>query len=108
MEKEHVTLVTFLMRKLQKRYRERRVKLHAQWPPMLNQEIVEPRLVLTETESSSIGSTDGPISLEYKALFKNDTHERKVRKVVVLGEAGVGKVLSVRNCFVNGERTLAP
>ena len=90
-EKEHVTPVTSLMRKLQKRYRERRVKLHAQWPPLLNQEIVEPRLVLTETESSSIGSTDGPVSLEYKALFKNDTHERKVRKVVVLGEAGVGK-----------------
>ena len=90
-EKEHRTPVTFLMRKLQKRYRERRVKLHAQWPPLLNQEIVEPRLVLTETESSSIGSTDGPISLEYKALFKNNTHGRKVRKVVVLGEAGVGK-----------------
>ena len=90
-KKEPVTPVTSLMKKLKKRYRERRVKLHSQWPPMLNQKIVEPRLVLTETENSSIESTDGPISLDYKALFKNDTHERKVRKVVVLGEAGVGK-----------------
>ena len=96
-EKEHVTPVTSLMRKLKKRYRERRIQLHAQWPPLLNQEIVEPRLALTElknkteTESSSTGSTDGPIIIHYKALFKNDTHERKVRKVVVLGEAGAGK-----------------
>ena len=94
---EHVTPVTSLMRTLKKRYRERRVQLHAQWPPLLNQEIVEPRLALTElknkteTESSSLGSTDGPILLDYKALFKNDTHERKVLKVVVLGEAGAGK-----------------
>ena len=96
-EKEHVTPVTSLMRKLKKRYQERRVQLHVQWPPLLNQEIIEPRLALTElenrteTESSSMGSTDGLNTLDYKAIFKSDTPERKVRKVAVLGEPGFGK-----------------
>ena len=97
MEKVHSTAVTALSQMLKRKYRERREQLDAQKPLLLNKEILKPRLVLTaeksstETGDTSMRISDGSITVNYNALFRNSDCGKQVRKVVVLGEAGMGK-----------------
>ena len=96
MEKVHLTTVASLSQMLKRKYREKRAQLDAQRPFLLNQEILKPRLVLTaeksttETGDTSVRISDGSITVNYNALFRN-SDGKQVRKVVVLGEAGMGK-----------------
>ena len=96
-EKVHLTTVTALSQMLKRKYRERRVQLDAQKQLMLKKEILEPRLVLTaeksstETDDTSMRISDGFITVNYDALFRNSDCGKQFRKVVVLGEPGMGK-----------------
>lgn len=97
MKEVHLTTVTSLSQMLKRKYKERRVQLDAQKPLMLKKEILEPRLVLTaeksstETDDTSMRISDGSITVNYDALFRNSDCGQQFRKVVVLGEPGMGK-----------------
>jgi len=91
-EKVPVTAINYtnsLSQSLKRLYVERRVQVRAQWPPSLNQEILEPRLV--ESNVATESTSERTKSVDYKSLFKPGIDGKPVRNVLVIGEPGVGK-----------------
>ena len=81
------------------KYQERRINREKQWPPCHSDELV--RLELVEREkgegysaNTQRGREDEGIKrtpLAYGDLFKVESGKRRVRKVLVEGDAGIGK-----------------
>ena len=96
------------------KYQERRINREKQWPPCHSDELV--RLELVEREkgegysaNTRRGREDGGIKrtpLAYGDLFKVESGKRRVRKVLVEGDAGIGKTtlcIAVSEDWANGK-----
>ena len=96
------------------KYQERRINREKQWPPCHSDKLV--RLELVEREkgegysaNTQRGSEDEGIKrtpLAYGDLFKVESGKRRVRKVLVEGDAGIGKTtlcIAVSEDWANGK-----
>ena len=96
------------------KYRERRINREKQWPPCHSDKLV--RLELVEREkgedysaNAQRGREDEGIKrtpLAYGDLFKVENGKRQVRKVLVEGDAGIGKTtlcIAVSEDWANGK-----
>ena len=96
------------------KYKERRINREKQWPPCHSDKLV--RLELVEREkgegysaNSQRGRGDEGIKrtpLAYGDLFKVESGKRRVRKVLVEGDAGIGKTtlcIAVSEDWANGK-----
>ena len=99
---------------IRKKYQERRINCEKQWPPCHSNKLV--RLELVEREkgegysaSAQRGREDKGAKqtpLAYSDLFKVEGGKRPVRKVLVEGDAGIGKTtlcISVSEDWANGK-----
>ena len=80
------------------KYRERLINREKQWPPCHTSKLV--RLVLVEREKAK------RIPLPYGELFRTKSGEKPVRKVLVEGDAGIGKTtlcISASEDWANGK-----
>ena len=96
------------------KYQERRINREKQWPPCHSDKLV--RLELVEREKGEVYSANtqrGKKSkavkrtpLAYGDLFKVESGKRRVRKVLVEGDAGIGKTtlcIAVSEDWANGK-----
>ena len=96
------------------KYQERRINREEQWPPCHSDKLV--RLELVEREkgegysaNTQRGREDEGIKgtpLAYGDLFKVESGKRRVRKVLVEGDAGIGKTtlcIAVSEDWANGK-----
>ena len=96
------------------KYQERRINREQQWPPCHSDKLV--RLELVEREkgegysaNTQRGGEDEGIKrtpLAYGDLFKVESRKRRVRKVLVEGDAGIGKTtlcIAVSEDWANGK-----
>ena len=96
------------------KYQERRINREKQWPPCHSDKLV--RLELVEREkgegysaNTQRGREDEGIKrtpLAYGDLFKVESGKRRVRKVLVEGDAGIGKTtlcIAVSEDWANGK-----
>ena len=96
------------------KYQERRINREKQWPPCHSDKLV--RLELVEREkgegysaNAQRGREDEGIKrtpLAYGDLFKVESGKRRVRKVLVEGDAGIGKTtlcIAVSEDWANGK-----
>ena len=99
---------------MKEKYRERRINHEEQWPPCHSDKLV--RLELVEREkgegysaNTQRGREDEGIKrtpLAYGDLFKVESGKRRVRKVLVEGDAGIGKTtlcIAVTEDWANGK-----
>ena len=99
---------------IKKKYQERRINCEKQWPPCHSNKLV--RLELVEREkgegysaNTQRGRGDNDVKrtpLAYGDLFKVEGGKRPVRKVLVEGDAGIGKTtlcISVSEDWANGK-----
>ena len=83
------------------KYKERRLNREKQWPPCKSEKLVRLELVQSEGQSTTqLAVTRGRdledkgikrIPLAYSDLFKVERGKKQVRKVLVDGDAGIGK-----------------
>ena len=83
---------------LKRDYKERLVNRHTQWPPCVTNKLIRLELIKSNTEQSSSDSLQNdesvkPTPLAYADLFKGDSDNQSVRKVIVEGDAGIGKTI---------------
>ena len=84
---------------IKQKYKERRVNREKQWPPchsnmLLRLELVERKKGAGYCDNIQRGSDDKTVkqtSLAYGDLFKVERDKKPVRKVLVEGDAGIGK-----------------
>ena len=97
---EHVLSVTDGIKEFQssikEKYRQRRVNREEQWPPCKTEKLV--RLVLVERERIKALEQRGRADvvekrtpLAYSDIFKVESGKKPVRKILVDGNAGIGK-----------------
>ena len=106
---------TTFIRSMKRKYKERRIHREKQWPPCpdLNRKLV--RLELVERGKGEVyfantqrGRKDDSVkhTLAYDDLFKVERGKRPVRKVLVEGDAGIGKTtlcIAVSEDWANGD-----
>ena len=106
---------TMFIRSMKRKYKERRIHREKQWPPCpdLNRKLV--RLELVERGKGEVyfantqrGRKDDGVerTLAYDDLFKVESGKRPVRKVLVEGDAGIGKTtlcIAVSEDWANGD-----
>ena len=96
------------------KYQERRINREKQWPPCHSDKLVRLELVEREKgESYSANTQRGRedvgikrTPLAYGDLFKVESGKRRVRKVLVEGDAGIGKTtlcIAVSEDWANGK-----
>ena len=76
------------------KYKDRLINREKQWPPRHSNELVRLQLVKGEGCSAQRGredKTDKRTPLAYSDLFKGESGNERVRKVLVEGDAGIGK-----------------
>ena len=81
---------------IKKKYKDRLINREKQWPPCHSNKLVKLELVEREKgEGSSVntqrGREDKHTPLAYGDLFKEESGKKAVRKVLVEGDAGIGK-----------------
>ena len=99
---------------IKKKYQERRINCEKQWPPCHSNKLV--RLELVERDKGEGYSANAQrgredkgakrTPLAYGDLFKVESGKRPVRKVLVEGDAGIGKTtlcISVSEDWANGK-----
>ena len=99
---------------IKKKYRERRINCEKQWPPCHTDKLV--RLEIVEREkgegysaNTQRGREDKGVKrtpIAYDELFKQESGKRPVRKVLVEGDAGIGKTtlcIAVSEDWANGK-----
>ena len=99
---------------IKKKYQERRINCEKQWPPCHSDKLV--RLEIVEREKGEGYSANTPWGrdrkglkrspLAYGDLFKEESGKRPVRKVLVEGDAGIGKTtlcIAVSENWANGK-----
>ena len=89
------------VRSVKLKYKERRLNREKQWPPCKSEKLVRLELVQSEGQSTTqLALTRGRdledkeikrIPLAYSDLFKAERGKKPVRKVLVDGDAGIGK-----------------
>ena len=89
------------VRSVKLKYKERRLNREKQWPPCKSEKLVRLELVQSEGQSTTqLAVTRGRdledkeikrIPLAYSDLFKAERGKKPVRKVLVDGDAGIGK-----------------
>ena len=89
------------VRSVKLKYKERRLNREKQWPPCKSEKLVRLELVQSEGQSTTqLALTRGRdledkeikrIPLAYSDLFKAERGKKQVRKVLVDGDAGIGK-----------------
>ena len=89
------------VRSVKLKYKERRLNREKQWPPCKSEKLVRLELVQSEGQSTTqLAVTRGRdledkeikrIPLAYSDLFKAERGKKQVRKVLVDGDAGIGK-----------------
>ena len=110
MSSDQVKFVT----SIRKKYQERRINCEKQWPPCHSNKLVRLELVEREKgEGYSANTQRGRedkgakrTPLAYGDLFKVESGKRPVRKVLVEGDAGIGKTtlcISISEDWANGE-----
>ena len=96
------------------KYRERRINREKQWPPCHSDKLVRLELVEREkgegysanTQRGRKGKAVKRTPLAYGDLFKVESGKRRVRKVLVEGDAGIGKTtlcIAVSEDWANGK-----
>ena len=96
------------------KYQERRINREKQWPPCHSDKLVRLELVEREkgegysanTQRGSEKKAVKQTSLAYGDLFKVESGKRRVRKVLVEGDAGIGKTtlcITVSEDWANGK-----
>ena len=93
--------VDTLIGSIRSKYKERRLNCEEQWPPCKSEKLVRLELVQSEGQSTTqLAVTRGRdledkgikrIPLAYSDLFKAERGKKPVRKVLVDGDAGIGK-----------------
>ena len=73
---------------IKKKYKDRLINREKQWPPCHSNKIV--KLELVEREKGG-EKNDKRTPLTYGDLFKEESRKKAVRKVLVEGDAGIGK-----------------
>ena len=73
---------------IKKKYKDRLINREKQWPPCHSNKLV--KLELVEREKGG-EKTDKRTPLAYGDLFKEESGKKAVRKVLVEGDAGIGK-----------------
>ena len=73
---------------IKKKYKNRLINREKQWPPCHSNKLV--KLELVEREKGG-GKNDERTPLAYGDLFKEESGKKAVRKVLVEGDAGIGK-----------------
>ena len=99
---------------IKKKYQERRINCEKQWPPCLSDKLV--RLEIVEREkgegysaNTQRGREDKGMKrtpIAYGDLFKEESGKRPIRKVLVEGDAGIGKTtlcIAVSEDWANGK-----
>ena len=81
---------------IKKKYKDRLINREKQWPPCHSNKLVKLELVEREKGESSSANTqrgreDKRTPLAYGDLFKEESGKKAVRKVLVEGDAGIGK-----------------
>ena len=81
---------------IKKKYKDRLINREKQWPPCHSNKLVKLELVEREKGESSFANThrgreDERTPLAYGDLFKEESGKKAVRKVLVEGDAGIGK-----------------
>ena len=81
---------------IKKKYKDRLINREKQWPPCHSNKLVKLELVEREKGESSSAKTqrgreDKRTPLAYGDLFKEESGKKAVRKVLVEGDAGIGK-----------------
>ena len=77
---------------IKKKYKDRLINREKQWPPCHSNKLVKLELVEREKgEGSSANTQRGRTPLAYGDLFKEESGKKAVRKVLVEGDAGIGK-----------------
>ena len=96
------------------KYQERRINREKQWPPCHSDKLVRLELVEREkgegysanTQRGRKGKAVKRTPLAYGDLFKVESGKRRVRKVLVEGDAGIGKTtlcIAVSEDWANGK-----
>ena len=81
---------------IKKKYKDRLINREKQWPPCHSNKLVKLELVEREKGEGSSANThrgreDKRTPLGYGDLFKEESGKKAVRKVLVEGDAGIGK-----------------
>ena len=81
---------------IKKKYKDRLINREKQWPPCHSNKLVKLELVEREKGEGSSANTQGGredkrTPLAYGDLFKDESGKKAVRKVLVEGDAGIGK-----------------
>ena len=81
---------------IKKKYKDRLINKEKQWPPCHSNKLVKLELVEREKGEGSSANTqrgreDKRTPLAYGDLFKEESGKKAVRKVLVEGDAGIGK-----------------
>ena len=81
---------------IKKKYNDRLINREKQWPPCHSNKLVKLELVEREkgegySANTQRGREDKRTPLAYGDLFKEESGEKAVRKVLVEGDAGIGK-----------------
>ena len=81
---------------IKKKYKDRLINREKQWPPCRSNKLVKLELVEREKGEGSSANTqrereDNRAPLAYGDLFKEKSGKKAVRKVLVEGDAGIGK-----------------
>ena len=81
---------------IKKKYKDRLINREKQWPPCHSNKLVKLELVEREKREGSSANTqrgreDKRTPLAYGDLFKEESGKKAVRKVLVEGDAGIGK-----------------
>ena len=81
---------------IKKKYKDRLINREKQWPPCHSNKLVKLELVEREKGKGSSANTqrgreDKRTPLAYGDLFKEESGKKAVRKVLVEGDAGIGK-----------------
>ena len=99
---------------MKSKYQERRVSRETQWPPCHSDKLVRLELVERDkgegysanTQRGRKGKDIKRTTLAYDDLFKVESGKRRVRKVLVEGDAGIGKTtlcIAVSEDWANGK-----
>ena len=81
---------------IKKKYKDRLINREKQWPPCHSNKLVKLELVEREKGEGSSANTqrgreDKRTPLAYGDLFKEESGKKAVRKVLIEGDAGIGK-----------------
>ena len=91
------------MPSIKKKYRERLINCEQQWPPSHSRSRVLFRLELAKDEQN-LRSRKATV-IAYSDIFKSEIGDKPVRKVLVEGDAGIGKTIfctSIAEDWANG------